>query len=217
MNDAPANSPQADSAFSVLRRFARPRKTAVERCELCSAEVTAEHPHLLETAKRQILCSCEACAILFTSNEAAHYRRIPRQVRRLSDYSISDEQWESLMIPINLAFFYREQVTGRMIAMYPSPAGATESLLTLDAWEQIAADNPALQRLQPEVETLLINRVGTTREYFIAPSDECFRLVGIIRLHWKGLSGGAEVWQQIQHFFEDLRRKSGSYREAIHA
>ncbi len=39
------------------------------------------------------------------------------------------------------------------------------------------------------------SRFGDRRpESYILPIDECFRLVGLIRLHWKGLSGGTEVW-----------------------
>ena len=49
------------------------------------------------------------------------------------------------MIPINLAFFYRDSASGKMMAMYPSPAGATESLLSLESWGEIAAQNSALQ------------------------------------------------------------------------
>jgi len=217
MNDTPANPPQPENAFAALRRFTRKRPTNAEQCELCSAELGPVHPHLLETEHRQVLCSCEPCAILFSSNEAAHYRRIPRETRRLNDFSISDGQWESLMIPINLAFFYREQASGKTVAMYPSPAGATESLLTLEAWQEIAAQNAAVQQMQPDVEALLVNRMGSSREYFVAPIDECFRLVGMIRLHWKGLSGGAEVWKHIQSFFDELRSRSVGRREAMRA
>src|ERR1700743_3240511 len=102
MNDTTANL-QPDTAFAVLRRFAR-RRTPAEHCELCSAELQSPHPHLLEMEKRQILCSCEACAVLFSGQGAAHYRRIPRDTRRLDAFVMSDELWQSLMIPINLAF-----------------------------------------------------------------------------------------------------------------
>ena len=91
-----------------------------------------------------------------------------------------------------------------MIAMYPSPAGATESLLPLTAWETLAANNPALHQMQPDVEALLVNRVGDKRTYFIAPIDKCYELVGTIRAHWKGLSGGEEVWREIDGFFAQL-------------
>ncbi len=115
------------------------------------------------------------------------------------------------MIPISLAFFSystaHDASRGKITALYPSPAGAAESALRLEAWREIADANPELQNLAPDVEALLVNRVGATREYFIAPIDECYRLVGLIRMHWRGLSGGAAVWGEIGRFFDDLRRK----------
>ena len=47
-----------------------------------------------------------------------------------------------------------------MTAFYPSPAGATESLLPLTAWEEIVRENPALREMQPDVEALLVRANG---------------------------------------------------------
>ena len=191
---------------AVLRQFAR-RRSTTERCELCSAELAPLHSHLLESEKRQILCACEACSLLFCGQAGAHYLRIPHRIRALSNFQITELQWEALMIPISLAFFYRDGSSGRMVAMYPSPAGATESLLSLEAWEEIRMQNQVLQVMESDVEALLVNRVSTTPEYFLVPIDECFRLVGIIRMHWKGLSGGTEVWKHIEQFFAGLHAR----------
>jgi hypothetical protein len=120
------------------------------------------------------------------------------------------------MIPINLAFFYQDSAAGKVRAMYPSPAGATESLLSLESWEEIRTQNPLLQSMVPDVEAFLVNRVGGNAEYFLVPIDTCFHLVGLIRLHWKGLSGGAEVWQHVQQFFAGLRARAGN-AGALHA
>ena len=46
------------------------------------------------------------------------------------------------------------------------------------------------------------------RDHFIVPIDECYRLVGIIRLHWRGLSGGREVWGEIDSFFAGLKARA---------
>jgi hypothetical protein len=126
---------------------------------------------------------------------------------------LTDAQWESLLIPINMAFFFHSSVEGRVIPLYPSPAGAVESLLPLDAWNEIVYENPVLGRLQPDIEALLVNRVGHARamteaEYYIAPIDQCYKLVGLIRANWKGLSGGPEVWIEIARFFSELRSRS---------
>ena len=211
-----STQPQPETAFAVLRRFAR-RRTPAERCELCSAELQSAHPHLLEIEKRQVVCSCEPCAVLFSDHGAGRHRRIPRDTRKLDDFLMSDELWQSLMIPINLAFFYRQESTGKVLAMYPSPAGAVESTLSFETWSEIESQNPVLLKIESEVETLLVNRVGATREYFLAPIDQCYRLAGLIRLHWKGLSGGNEVWQHIAQFFAHLRGEVQPSRGAIGA
>jgi hypothetical protein len=206
------NSPQ--SAINVLRRFVRPRATAAERCDLCGADLAQEHTHLFEPPTRQLFCSCEACAILFSGQTETKYRRVPRRVRYLADFRLSDAQWESLLIPIGMAFFFHSTPAGRNVALYPSPAGATESLLDLSAWTSVVEENPVLRELEPDVEALLVNRVRGAADYYVAPIDECYKLVGLIRAGWRGLSGGAEVWQAIEGFFAELKEKSGAGREA---
>ena len=203
-----------EQAFGVLRQFTRSRASrAVEHCELCSAGLHYDHPHLVELATRQILCACNACALLFDGLEKSKYKRVSRSSQYLVNFEMSDGQWESLMIPINMAFLFRSSPENRIVALYPSPAGAVESLLPLDAWAEIAENNPTLRQLKPDVEALLVNRVGHAHrlrdaEYYIAPIDECYRLVGLIRTNWKGLSGGAEVWIEVGRFFAELRSKS---------
>lgn len=129
---------------------------------------------------------------------------IPRDTFALKNFQITDAQWENFSVPINLAFFFHNSVTGKIVALYPSPAGATESLLTLETWNELTSENPVLSGIQPDVEALLINRVGKTRAYFIAPMDVCYALVGLIRTHWRGFSGGEAAWREIENFFARL-------------
>jgi hypothetical protein len=203
--------PGYENAFSALRQFVR-RKRNVERCELCSAEVAAGHPHLIEPGTRKLLCTCNPCAILF-SGMGTKYKRVPRRVLSLADFHLSDGQWESLMVPISMVFFFRSTPDARVVAFYPSPAGATESLLPLETWQDIADANPILEGMESDVEALLVNRIGHARgftapEYYVLPIDECYKLVGLIRTHWKGLSGGAEVWREIGGFFDSLKQRA---------
>jgi hypothetical protein len=150
------------------------------------------------------------------------YKRVSRRTWRLMDFQITDGEWEELLIPINMAFFFYSSVHGRMVTLYPSPAGAVESLLPLDAWSEIVKNNPVLGELEPDIEALLVNRVGHAHgsapsEYFFAPMDDCYRLVGLIRTHWKGLSGGTEVWEEIAGFFTTLRDRADKVGGEAHA
>jgi hypothetical protein len=217
MNELPKAEQERTAVPSFLRQVARrrPISDGAERCELCSAELAPTHQHLLHPRKREIACSCDGCAVLFCGQPGAHYLRIPRRIRALADFEMPNLQWESLMIPINLAFFYYDTEGGRMMAMYPSPAGAVESLLSLASWAEITDRHASLQKMEPDVETFLVNRVGAVHEYYIVPIDECFRLVGLIRMHWRGLSGGSEVWKHIHEFFARLKARSTEVRESV--
>jgi hypothetical protein len=210
----PADAPKG--GFDAIRRFARVR-APVERCDLCGLELFAEHDHLIEPGRRHLACACPACALLFTGRTDARYKRIPRRVVLLEDFSLTDAEWEGLRLPISLAFVFDSTPQQRMVACYPSPAGATESLLELETWTDIRARCPALAGLEPDVEALLVNRTRTPGDYLIVPIDECFKLVGLIRTHWSGLSGGTIVWKEIAAFFAALHARARPAREALHA
>ena len=196
-------------AFSSLRRFLR-EPPGVERCDLCALALGAAHDHLVDPGARELKCACRACAILFSAPDGGRFKRVTPRAERLADLTIDEGAWERLAIPIGLAFFLRNGVTGRVTALYPSPAGATESLLALDAWGAIVAANPRLADLEADVEALLVHRLdgarGRAPEGFVVSVDRCYELVGLLRRHWRGLSGGPEAGAAIEAFFERLRR-----------
>jgi hypothetical protein len=143
--------------------------------------------------------------MLFGNRDDGRYRLVPEEIRVLDDFRLSDAEWDALGIPIGLAFFFFSTPEGRILALYPGPAGPTESLLTLDAWTGLVARNPFLADLEPDVEALLVNRVNGANEYYVMPIDRCYALVGLIRTHWQGIAGGEEVWEAIGSFFASLR------------
>lgn len=220
MTMPPTDASARAGSLATLQRFARKRK-AVERCEMCSRELTTDHQHLMDPEKRQLVCACDACAILFTAQEGTKLRRVPRRVRLLRDFRMTDGQWDSLMIPIEMAFLFHSSQHDRVVAFYPGPAGAIESLLALDTWDDVRAANPILSEMTPDVEALLVNRVGASRgvapAYYIVPIDECYKLVGLIRIHWHGLSGGTEMWREIATYFSSLKDKAALFEEPAHA
>jgi hypothetical protein len=213
--DSPGSSPGL-TALASLRRLMRPQPVR-ERCDLCSAELADEHAHLVELASRRLVCACDPCAILFSAGGAGKYRRVPRDARLLANFSMTDVQWADLNLPINLAFFLHSTSAGRVVALYPSPGGAAESLPAAEAWQALVEANPVLRDFEPNVEALLANRLGAAPEYYSVGVDRCYELVGLIRTHWKGLSGGTEVWAEIEKFFRTLRQRCGVTGDAGHA
>lgn len=214
-------NPPASHGFGALQRFVR-RPTAGERCELCGTALPPQHEHLLEVEKRRLACSCQACAILFDGHAGQRFKRITAGFRYLPGFEMTDAQWESLMVPINMAFFFESSVTGKVVAMYPSPAGATESELPREIWQEIAAQNPALASMAPDVEALLVNRLGEQRgfpehQYFLLPIDQCYKLVGLVRTHWRGLSGGNDLWVELSRYFAGLTASAEVAGEVRHA
>ena len=173
-------------------------------CEFCSLPLSPGHRHVLEVATRKIVCACNACALRF-DNVVGRWKLIPRDSRRLVGFQMTDAQWEGFAVPIGLAFFYSSTPGGRVVATSPSPAGATESLAPLSSWPALIDQNPVLMEMQSDVEALLVNRLKEPCEYYLAAIDRCFELVGVIRLYWRGFSGGDQVWAEMDRFFGRLQ------------
>jgi hypothetical protein len=174
-----------------------------------------EHQHLVQPAQHRLLCACDACAILFSDQRTTTYKRVPRRVVQLDSFVLSDAQWDALSIPIGLAFFFHGTPNGKVTAYYPSPAGATESLLPMEPWADIVAANPLLEQMEPDVEALLVNRIAQTRasvpgagDGYLVPIDACYGLVGIIRTYWRGFGGGSELWEHVDQFFAALAARA---------
>ena len=111
--------------FATLRNLARKTEPS-EHCDLCGAIVAREHQHLIDPAARKLMCSCDACSVLFSQSGQTKYKRVPRRARFLKDFSMTDARWDSLLIPIGLAFFLKSSTEGRVLAMYPGAAGSAE-------------------------------------------------------------------------------------------
>ncbi|HEY4310271.1 MAG TPA: DUF5947 family protein [Pirellulales bacterium] len=198
------------SGLAALRRFARPAPITNEKCELCSAAIAAEHGHLVERANGRVLCVCEPCAILFGNQVAQKYCRVPRTIARLAGFAMDDAQWNNLGIPIGLAFLFHSSVEGGIVAVYPCPVGPMRSQPSAEAWADVVACNPSLATLEHDTEALLIHRIHPARAYFRAPLDECYKLVGLVRSRWRGVSGGTEVWETIADYFQALHRRAST-------
>src|ERR1700754_211351 len=138
---------------SRMRRFVA--RHDVEYCDFCSQAIPHQHAHLIERATRHFLCACQGCAL--TLGASAKYCAVSPRTDVLHDFKLSDAEWDAFQIPIGMVFLFRSTPSDRPIAIYPSPAGPTESLLSLDAWSRLVETNPGLAQLGPEVAGLLLN------------------------------------------------------------
>lgn len=198
---------------SGLRGLVRPvasapraRPPEVEICDLCGVTIGEDHRHLLHLTERRIVCACEACWAMRAGE--GDYRPTGNRTLWLPDLDIPDELWAAFQIPIGLAFFMRSTVTECVVAMYPSPAGATESELHFESWDRMVALNPVLAEMEPDIEGLIVNRLADPPVYVVAPIDRCYALTGAIKASWEGISGGTGVERAVAAFFEALRAQA---------
>jgi Fe-S cluster biogenesis protein NfuA/nitrite reductase/ring-hydroxylating ferredoxin subunit len=180
-------------------RVALPPRTQTATCELCPSGLGENHRHLLHLVERRIVCVCETC--WSTRSGDPEFRPPGSRTLLLEDFAMADDVWAAFQIPIGLAFLLRSSVSGGVVALYPSPAGATESELELTAWDALCAANPVLDRLEPDAEALVIDRTGAQPMYAIVPTDQAYRLVGLIKARWEGITGGRGVDDAIAEYW----------------
>ena len=195
---------------SGLRGLAQPKPPAPapapdagEHCDLCQTSVPGDHRHMLNLYERQIVCVCESCWALRSGEP--EFRPTGNRTIWLEDFELPEEIWAQFRIPIGLAFFMHSSVTECVVALYPSPAGATESELHFETWSRLVGMNPVLRDLEPDAEALIVNRTSDPPSYAIAPIDRCYMLVGLVKASWEGISGGAGVEQAIEAYFAELK------------
>lgn len=204
-----------------LRRFTVPAPAAgrreprpVEHCEMCGNELGDRHGHVVALDDRALRCACRPCYLLFTPAGAGggRLRAVPERYLTDPDHPLADDDWELLHIPVTTAFLFVNSDLGRVIACYPSPAGATECLLDLDGWAQLRRAYPLLRMPAADVEAIFVTRTEDGLGSFLVPIDACYALVGEVRLRWRGLDGGVALRQVIADFVGDVRGRARSLR-----
>jgi hypothetical protein len=215
----PPGLPPSITEVLATRAAARSDRDAAEgteRCEMCREVLSERHGHVVDLEKRSLSCTCRACYLLFTHEGAAggRYRAVPEDVYHDPGRPLTDADWNELQIPVGMAFFFCNSSLERVVAGYPGPGGATECELDLAAWDRLAAAYPLLGTLAPDVEAIFVNRTadgGASRpayEVFLIPVDECYSLVGELRMKWQGFDGGAEARAALATFLDGLRRRA---------
>jgi Family of unknown function (DUF5947) len=183
---------------------------------VCGEPLPEPHRHLVDLDSQSLRCACRACAILFDRRAAGggHLRLVPDRRLALDGLELSAAAWEELRIPVDIAFLFHSSRAGRLMAFYPGPMGATESRLELSSWQELEDANPVLRTMEPDVEALLVDRARGSSRQWLVPIDDCYRLVGLIRTTWRGLSGGKQVWARIDAFLDDLDRRARRHEPA---
>jgi Family of unknown function (DUF5947) len=201
--------------YDVLTRITS-RKSAPEpageRCEMCSEPIADEHQHVVNLAARQLMCACRACYLLFTDAQAElRYRAVPDRYLAFPDFALDRRAWETLQIPVGLAFFFTNSALGRTVAFYPGPAGATESELDLETWNTLHGKDSRIDLLADDVEALLVRlpeREDGPPQTYLVPIDACYEFVGRLRMLWRGFDGGQEARAFIDGFFAQIQARS---------
>lgn len=186
----------------------RQRPSVGEQCEMCAEPIGPDHRHVVNLDSRRLLCTCTPCALLFAQHGAGGgtYRAVPDTYLASR---IDEAAWDELRIPVGMAFLFVNSRLGRVVAQYPSPAGATESLLDLAAWDTVASRSPGVTSMEPDVEAFLVRRSRDGRfEAYVVPIDVCYELVGALRLHWTGFDGGPAAERDIESFFTRIRGRT---------
>lgn len=126
-------------------------------------------------------------------------------------FAMSGERWESLGIPVRLAFLYRDSARDRAVVSYPGPAGVIEGDIEAAVWEAIANATPLVAELRDDVEALLVHgdRGDAVLSCHLVPITSAYELAGRLRRCWRGFSGGEEANRELASFFAELDRRGG--------
>jgi len=191
--------------LDALQRYARRASTrhAPLACELCMAPIAEEHRHVFDVADRKLLCTCQACTLVF-DHDTGRLRAVSPDVRIVAAFDI--EQRATLRVPVGLAFFTRSSSLGRWVAIFPSPAGPTEAEVEEDAARVLEE-----RVVRDDIEALLVRtqRSGES-ECFVTPIDVCYECVAALRTTWKGIGGGDEAHHAIDAIIDRLRARGRS-------
>ena len=163
------------------------------------------------------LSAAATCSSSPTAPAATGSEPCPTATCPSPDFRLSPEQWDSLQIPVSVAFFFVNSSLDRVAAFYPSPAGATESLLPLETWSDLVAANP-------ELSTLAARRRGVPRP--LRTRRQRARVLPGARRHllrarraaahdWRGFDGGREALDALAAFFDRVRDRARPYEAAV--
>ena len=164
------------------------------------------------SSSRELLCACRACSILFDRRGRERgplpaRRRPPAAPRRLR--ARRRRRGRSCGCRSRSRSSSTAAPTGACRRFYPSPMGPTESLLgARGVGGSSRPPTRCWRRWRPTSRRCWSTARAARARHWLVPIDECYALVGLIRTRWRGLTGGAEVWEEIGAFFDELDRRA---------
>jgi hypothetical protein len=178
---------------------------------VCATPLADEHDHLVDLENRTLCCACRPCALLFVEAGAARgrYRTVPARVAFDPGFVLDEVTWRALAIPVRLAFLFYNSRQRRWVAVYPSPAGATESEPAIEGLRELAGRTDLISAAEADVEALLAfgPRGGGDLELLLVPITACYELVAAVRRNWRGLDGGDEARIAVNQVIGRLRAR----------
>lgn len=211
LHDLHPHAAEEPALVPLTRRAPERAHDDAEHCDRCGTALAPAHPHVVDLESRRLTCTCERCwQAVGGDASGARQRAVPRQSAPRPPLRLSAAEWDALQVPVGVAFFMVNSTIGRVLAFYPSPAGAVESLLPLQAWRDVVDANPWVEAVSPDVEALLVRkeRDGSFAST-VMPIDACYELVGRLRLDWSGFDGGDAVRREIGRVITDGARGEG--------
>ena len=158
-----------------------------------------------------------ACSSRPKARAAATSRPCPTATSRSPTSSSRPRSGTALQIPVSVAFFFVNSTLDRVAAFYPEPAGATESLLPLDTWdEHRQPPTPSSRRCSPTSRRSSFAPTGRRArcECFLVPIDACYELVGQLRRLWQGFDGGQRGARRARRVLRRTCRATGTMTDS---
>ena len=202
-------APLGDAAADQ-RAAARAGPTAsAARC--APSPIAEQHQHVVNLDSRALMCTCRACYLLFT--DRAGRPALPRRAGPLpvlpglrARRGATGTRWRSRSAWPSSS---PTRCSGRTVAFYPGPAGATESELPLDAWDARRGGQPAARHRAAPTSRRCCVRGARTASDRVRPATWCRSTpatswsAGCGRL-WRGFDGGQEARARSTTFFAQV-------------
>ena len=171
----------------ALKRFTQreaPRSAAlIELCELCAAPLRDNHDHLLDARARKAVCSCPACALLFSdvAETSQRYVRLQAHVAALPEAALAEHDLEALGVPVQLAVLCPSALHDALFMLYPSAAGAVEGRASFAAWSALVAQYIALEAVQVDRDAVIVDLRSGARPLLHVSLDIAYELLGLLQ------------------------------------